>query len=547
MKAKRLFFVIVVILTSHIFAQQSSRLTIAVNDLKGTGLDPSTVVIISDRLRSELVNTGAFRVIERAEMESILKEQGFQQSGACDESSCLVEVGQLLGVKRMVAGSVGMVGSFWTISLRILSVETGEILYTVDEDYEGDVKGVISEATGRAAAKLVSAGTETKRTSQSVRKGDLFIESTDAGATVEIDGKAVSGVTPITLREFPAGDYEITVRKGTASGAQKISLRPGIKLKVNIPMQQDKGSLNVSTKPSGALIFLTPTSMSVGEQLARGTPSALGKTPFQADTIEPGQYWIQFRKKGFNDNVQKITVVSNQMTTLIDTLGKVCRFLTLDYGLGSFNAGTFNWKESGKFNLEYQGLKWKTITHFGVEVTPLCFYIPEKKMHSFMIADEIGASVDQNECASSTVRRTDKLMNNTTLINTTARSFRLNRLILDVKLPIGYRFLKKPFAIVPYTGFDFRILNLVHMTGSLLDTSDIWVLPNMRFAFPVGAQFFLYLGETAFVLRFEYNSDMTFIKMIDDLDYDEQAKQNITGGFSSENVSSFVFSLGAVF
>ena len=49
--------------------------------------------------------SGCFRVIERTEMDNILREQGFQKSGACDDENCLVEVGQLLGVNRMAAAN----------------------------------------------------------------------------------------------------------------------------------------------------------------------------------------------------------------------------------------------------------------------------------------------------------------------------------------------------------------------------------------------------------------------------------------------------------
>jgi len=96
MRKKQLLFICAVFfLHSYVFSQNDARITVAVNDLKGSGMDQVTATIVSDRLRSELVNSGVFRVMEREEMENILKEQGFQQSGGCDEASCLVQVGRL--------------------------------------------------------------------------------------------------------------------------------------------------------------------------------------------------------------------------------------------------------------------------------------------------------------------------------------------------------------------------------------------------------------------------------------------------------------------
>ena len=114
---KSFLLLMISFLSYQIYAQNSNKLNIAVNDLSGKGIEKSTAGIISDRLRSELIKTGVFRVMERNEMENVLKEQGFQKTGACDDASCLIEVGQILGVDRMVAGSVGKVGNFFTISL----------------------------------------------------------------------------------------------------------------------------------------------------------------------------------------------------------------------------------------------------------------------------------------------------------------------------------------------------------------------------------------------------------------------------------------------
>jgi hypothetical protein len=244
-----LFMFAVLFLHSCVFSQNDARITIAVNDLKGSGVDQSTATIVSDRLRSELVTSGVFRVMERGEMEIILKEQGFQQSGGCDEASCLVKVGRLLGVQRMVAGSLGKVDNFWTMSLRMLNVATGEILFTVDEDFEGDVKGLISKVVAKAAVKLASGvGQEVKKAVLAGKTGDLYIESSQPGAKVEIDGAAVNNVTPLTIEGFAAGDHRIVVRKGDWFGSKAVTLNPDELLKVSINMNRKKGPLKSSAR-----------------------------------------------------------------------------------------------------------------------------------------------------------------------------------------------------------------------------------------------------------------------------------------------------------
>jgi hypothetical protein len=90
-------------------------------------------------------------------MDLVLKEQGFQQTGACSDEACLVEMGQLMGVQRMVAGSLGKLGTMYTLSIRLINVESGEILATANEDCDCDVKVLLSQTMPALAAKMAQA------------------------------------------------------------------------------------------------------------------------------------------------------------------------------------------------------------------------------------------------------------------------------------------------------------------------------------------------------------------------------------------------------
>lgn len=108
---------------------------IAVMDLDTRGgLSPDEIGTISDRLRGELISTGKFLVIERSQMDDILREQGFQQTGACSDASCIVQVGQLLAVHKMFGGSIGKVGELYSINIKIIDVATGRIEQQLAKD-----------------------------------------------------------------------------------------------------------------------------------------------------------------------------------------------------------------------------------------------------------------------------------------------------------------------------------------------------------------------------------------------------------------------------
>jgi len=88
-------------------------------------------------------------------MEDILAEQSLQLSG-CTSTECAVEVGKVLGVTEMVAGSVGHIGSVFTVNLRLIDVETGAVVAAESVDCTCPIDQVLTSSLHDAARKLAS-------------------------------------------------------------------------------------------------------------------------------------------------------------------------------------------------------------------------------------------------------------------------------------------------------------------------------------------------------------------------------------------------------
>ncbi len=121
---------------------------------------------IEDGVTNEIVSMGGAKVFTRTEMNKILNEHKFQQSGLVDDTQ-LVRLGKLAGIKYMVTGSVNNVNLVWRdygsqqlrqqaqkkgnwgtaiasgvlatqegwhittdVAVRIIDVETGEIVFS---------------------------------------------------------------------------------------------------------------------------------------------------------------------------------------------------------------------------------------------------------------------------------------------------------------------------------------------------------------------------------------------------------------------------------
>ncbi|MBD3391585.1 MAG: PEGA domain-containing protein [Chitinivibrionales bacterium] len=219
---------------STAWTADTHKITVAVNDFRGEGLQESSARIITDRIRSELFNSGMFRVIERAEMDNILREQGFQNSGACDDQTCLVEVGQLLGVDRMIAGTIGKLGSLYTISMRMIDVGSGEIVATVNEDCTCSIEGLVSKSVPAIVRKLalrLDTASDAGAARGSVA-GILRVSSEPQGARLSLDGNVV-GTTPYENTRVAAGEHTLKLELDTyVPKEEKVLVDPGAPLEL---------------------------------------------------------------------------------------------------------------------------------------------------------------------------------------------------------------------------------------------------------------------------------------------------------------------------
>jgi TolB-like protein len=127
---------------------------VAVLPFTAQSLTPDARDGLSANLASELLRTGKFRVMERSQMDVILKEQGFQQSGACSGDQCAVEMGKLLAVDAMVLGTVAKVGETYTLNARLVNVQSGEVMQSVSRNSRANVDVLLTDVVPAVALDL---------------------------------------------------------------------------------------------------------------------------------------------------------------------------------------------------------------------------------------------------------------------------------------------------------------------------------------------------------------------------------------------------------
>jgi len=138
-------------------AQQRPPL-VAVMPLQARGVDSNATRILEDALADGLVGTGSVRLMERAQMAQVLGEQGFQESGTCDQSECAVQMGKMLGVERAVVGSVGLLGKTYVMNMRLVDIASGEILKSSQQRLTGEIDQVLSDLVPKVVSDLTRTG-----------------------------------------------------------------------------------------------------------------------------------------------------------------------------------------------------------------------------------------------------------------------------------------------------------------------------------------------------------------------------------------------------
>ena len=227
-----------------------SQPTVAVLDFDANGIPEYEVETLVERLRSELPNTGAVRLVDRKMLENILKEQGLQQSG-CTTDECAAQIGELLGAQFMISGSIGKLENTFTVDMKMVSVSTGAAERAKSVNFEGGVGGLLIEMQILAweivgldvpkSLMLQRAGTEDEKVTVAVMdfdpRGISLLEAqtlTDRFSTeISNTGKAILVARSTVLEVMEDQGYDTSGGCTSEECAAEVGALLGVKYMIN--------------------------------------------------------------------------------------------------------------------------------------------------------------------------------------------------------------------------------------------------------------------------------------------------------------------------
>ncbi|MDY6934688.1 MAG: CsgG/HfaB family protein [Spirochaetota bacterium] len=169
-------FLILVNLFAVIPSHSAERMTIAVLDFKAEGINASLAKEVSDLVRDEFINSGRFIVLERSQIEKILQELEFEQTG-CTDSSCAVEIGKMLSARKMMIGKVSRSLGKIKLNIRIVDVERGVAEFSARD--KASTEELVEQAVERITRKLI-ARIEGKKVDDAEFKERRVVKLTDS-------------------------------------------------------------------------------------------------------------------------------------------------------------------------------------------------------------------------------------------------------------------------------------------------------------------------------------------------------------------------------
>ncbi len=138
--------------------KKGEKASYAFLDFSTDNQNSSVEKYITDALTESVFNTGKVKIIERDNLEKILNEQKLQSSGLVNESQA-ANIGNIAGVEYVCYGTIKEIENGYTVSARVVDVESGEICAMSRTNITKDsyLEGVASGNSGSSKKSSSSA------------------------------------------------------------------------------------------------------------------------------------------------------------------------------------------------------------------------------------------------------------------------------------------------------------------------------------------------------------------------------------------------------
>jgi TolB-like protein len=130
------------------FKNEKSKIKIGIIEFQSLNEEAKKDIlgkVFSEVLTTSFVNSNAFKIIEREQLEKVLKELQLTQTGIID-TAYAKQIGKMLGADAILTGTVIKFGNDLRVDARIIDVESGLILTAEKGMGKADLKSISTMA-----------------------------------------------------------------------------------------------------------------------------------------------------------------------------------------------------------------------------------------------------------------------------------------------------------------------------------------------------------------------------------------------------------------
>jgi len=119
---------------------------LAVMDLMAkSGIQQAQLDVLGDMLATEIRMLGMHEVITKSDIQSMIGLERSKELLACDDASCIAEIGGALGVQLMVTGNVGKFGTVYAVNLKLIDVRAAKVENSVFRKVPGGEQALLDD------------------------------------------------------------------------------------------------------------------------------------------------------------------------------------------------------------------------------------------------------------------------------------------------------------------------------------------------------------------------------------------------------------------
>ena len=133
-KSSALGVAVLILLASQGSAQEPQKTSLAVYQIKAAGqADKSLGSAMTSLLSSKLTQSPKLKVIEEGMLKTVMERQAMNESDACDDTSCQVEIGKLVKAQKLITGDLVKLGSKYILSLKLIDIQSGANEFSTED------------------------------------------------------------------------------------------------------------------------------------------------------------------------------------------------------------------------------------------------------------------------------------------------------------------------------------------------------------------------------------------------------------------------------